>query len=143
MVHSAHDRTELSSRPTGLALCACALLASLAALVLLDRASASSHLASHSEGFVADDLSCADELPSPHEALAWCSDGTSPMCIPALPPQQGPQLWDGPPVLWQPLPQVSHTLTFVAPRELALTRPRAERAPATHAIDPLERPPRA
>jgi hypothetical protein len=86
-----------------------------------------------------DLLSCSDVPSTPAEPLAWCSDGSSPQCLPAAPPHASPDLWHGQPaaVGWLSV-SVTTRSVLTLPEHPALP----QHAPRTREPSPLERPPR-
>jgi hypothetical protein len=84
-------------------------------------------------------MSCArtDSAPS-HEPL-WCTDTSSPLCLPALPGSQHIDLWDSPPaILVTQLPAEAHAYVW-----LTWPRPQPTLPPVTRDGERIERPPRA
>jgi hypothetical protein len=130
----AHSNT-LRTHGTGAALVVLATLACLLFAEASDTPTCSlSELASRESVL----MSCEDASPVSAE-LMWCSDPSSPQCLPAAPQVPNPELWDRPDIA---LPSL-----FAAPRlgYVWMTWPEADapaftgRAPAQR----LERPPRA
>lgn len=86
-------------------------------------------------------MSCAHDSPLSGAELLWCADPSSPMCLPALPASDRPDLGDAPQVfLAAVLPSagaaaVWHWLPDYGPPMTAATPRRRDR-------DRLERPPR-
>jgi hypothetical protein len=84
-------------------------------------------------------MSCAeDSSPSGGDALLWCSDPSSPHCIPAAPEVPRPEVWDR--------PDTSLLSSFDVPSAsfVLLPWPRPETASlyARDNVSRLERPPR-
>lgn len=83
-------------------------------------------------------MSCAEPSSASNDVL-WCSDPSSPHCIPAAPEVPRLELWDSPDscaTSGLELPAVTYIL-------LPWPRPEAERLHARDAVARLERPPRA
>lgn len=83
-------------------------------------------------------MSCAEEVASSSADPLWCSDPSSPQCIPASPDAPKLVLWDGPEAT------LGSLLPVDPPRYVLLPwpRPEAEHARGRADILRLERPPR-
>jgi hypothetical protein len=94
---------------------------------------------SHAESVL---MSCADDSsPAGSGSMLWCSDPSSPHCIPAAPEVPRPEVWDRPDS-WLLSSFVVPGDTFVLLRTV-WPRPELASLYARDSVSRLERPPRA